>query len=124
MYRRVRTSNYIERLNREVKRLSKVVGVFPSEVSALRLMGAVLMEENDRWAAKRGLYYKPALEELEERVPRLREIARAQRELLEAVWGEEGLREDKPVANLHTNMDLTVRPRGEHANICQKSGQV
>ena len=83
MRRCVRTSNYIERLNREVKRRAKGIEIFPNEASAVRLMGAFLMEENDRWAAKRRLYYKPALEELEKSAPRLQEIARAQRELLE-----------------------------------------
>lgn len=42
-----RTSNHIERLNKELKRRSKVIGVFPNESSLLRLMGAVLMERNE-----------------------------------------------------------------------------
>jgi transposase-like protein len=42
-----RTSNNIERLNRELKRRSKVIGVFPNEASLLRLMSSVLMELND-----------------------------------------------------------------------------
>lgn len=42
-----RTSNHIERLNRELKRRSKVIGIFPNEASLLRLMGAVLEEYND-----------------------------------------------------------------------------
>lgn len=80
----MRTSNYLERLNREVKRRTRVVGVFPTESSALRLAGAFLMEENDRWAARRRLYYKPAVRELEERRPELLEVARMQRELAKA----------------------------------------
>ena len=47
-YRRYyRTSNHIERLNRELKRRSDVIGVFPNEDSLIRLMGSVLMEQND-----------------------------------------------------------------------------
>lgn len=42
-----RTTNHIERLNKELKRRSRVIGVFPNEASLLRLMGAVLMERND-----------------------------------------------------------------------------
>ena len=42
-----RTSNQIERLNKELKRRSKVIGVFPNEDSVLRLMGSVLMERHD-----------------------------------------------------------------------------
>ena len=81
MRRPMRTSNYIERLNREVKRRTKAVGVFPTEASALRLAGAFLMEENDRWAAKRQLYYNPAVRELAEKQPELLKVARMQREL-------------------------------------------
>ncbi len=43
----LRTSNQIERLNKELKRRSKVIGVFPNEDSLMRLMGAVLLERND-----------------------------------------------------------------------------
>lgn len=46
--RRVRTSNYLGRLNKEIKRRSKVIGIFPNVSSAIRLMGAFLMEENER----------------------------------------------------------------------------
>ena len=42
-----RTSNHIERLNKELKRRSKVIGIFPNEASLLRLMGSVLMERNE-----------------------------------------------------------------------------
>ena len=41
-----RTSNQIERLNKELKRRSKVIGIFPNEASLLRLMGSVLVERN------------------------------------------------------------------------------
>lgn len=47
MRRFFRTSNHIERLNRELKRRSRVIGVFPNEQSLLRLMGSVLMERNE-----------------------------------------------------------------------------
>jgi putative transposase len=41
--------NTLERLNKEVKRRADVVGIFPSEASILRLIGAVLLEANDEW---------------------------------------------------------------------------
>ena len=47
-YRRYyHSSNHIERLNRELKCRSDVIGVFPNEASLIRLMGSVLIEQND-----------------------------------------------------------------------------
>ena len=47
--RRLRTSNGLERLNREIRRRTRVVSIFPSEASCLRLVSAVLMEISDEW---------------------------------------------------------------------------
>lgn len=77
----VRTSNHLERLNGEVKRRSSVVKVFPNADSIARLIGAVLIEEGERWAAGRRLFYSPAVKELQGVVPRLEVIAREQRQL-------------------------------------------
>ena len=41
--------NTLERLDEEVKRRADVVGIFPSEASILRLIGAVLLEAHDEW---------------------------------------------------------------------------
>lgn len=84
MRRCTRTSNYLERLNREVKRRSKVVGIFPGEGSVTRLLGALLMEENDRWAGMGKIYYKTACAELDARTDVLVRIARTQRDLRKA----------------------------------------
>jgi len=81
MRRCTRTSNYLERLNKEVKRRSRVIGIFPNSASAIRLMGAFLMEENDRWAAMGKMYYSPACKELEARRSELIVIARRQQDL-------------------------------------------
>ena len=51
-----RTSNHIERLNKELKRRSKVIGVFPNEASLLRLMGAVLMELNAAVQVRKAIF--------------------------------------------------------------------
>ena len=48
------------------------------------MMGAFLMEENDRWAAKHKIYYKPAVKALKEKVPALERIAKLQRQLAKA----------------------------------------
>ena len=79
MRRAVRTTNYIERLNREIKRRTKVIGVFPNPDSIMRLAGACIIEENDRWAAQAKMYYKPSIDELERKEEKLVEIARIQR---------------------------------------------
>src|ERR671917_2225524 len=46
---KLHSTNTLERLNEEVKRSADVVGIFPSEQSILRLIGAVLLEANDEW---------------------------------------------------------------------------
>ena len=82
MRRCARTSNCLERLNKEIKRRSNVVGVFPSDGSAVRLVGALLMEENDRWAAMSKAYYSTGVAELEGRMAELAGIAREQARLM------------------------------------------
>lgn len=79
-----RTSNYLERLNKEVKRRTKVIGIFPNAGSVIRLVGAFLMEENERWAMMSKVYYSPACRELEEKAGALLMIARAQRQMRKA----------------------------------------
>ena len=47
--RRMRTSNMLERLNRELKRRTRVATLFPNEASLLRLVSAVLVEVSEEW---------------------------------------------------------------------------
>jgi len=51
--RLIRTTNGLERVSREVRRRTKVVGVFPNEAACLRLVTAILMEIDDAWQAGR-----------------------------------------------------------------------
>ena len=46
---KLHSTNPIERLNKEVKRRADVVGIFSNEASITRLIGAVLLEQNDEW---------------------------------------------------------------------------
>lgn len=59
---RVRTTNNVERLNREIRRREKVIGIFPNRESVIRLIGAVLMEIDEYWASeKRYIDMRPYL---------------------------------------------------------------
>ncbi len=51
--RKTRISDVLERLNKEVKRRTKVAGLFPNEGSCLRLASAVLMEISEEWETGR-----------------------------------------------------------------------
>jgi putative transposase len=51
--RKLRTSNPIERLNREIRRRTAVVSIFPNEAACLRLISAVLMEYDEEWQTGR-----------------------------------------------------------------------
>lgn len=51
--RLIRTTNGLERLNREIRRRTRVVGIFPNEAACLRLVSAILMEVSDEWEASK-----------------------------------------------------------------------
>jgi transposase-like protein len=60
----LRTSNHLERLNRELKRRSSVIGIFPNQESVLRLMGSVLIEIHDAFQVRRAIFKASTLEKL------------------------------------------------------------
>ena len=53
---KLHSTNPLERLHGEIKRRTNVVGIFPNEDAITRLIGAILVEQNDEWAVQRARY--------------------------------------------------------------------
>jgi transposase-like protein len=80
--RYVRTSNYLERTNKELKRRSNAIGVFPNEASVLRLMGSVLIEYHEKLANIKKMFYNPIYHEVISLSEQLAKLAQEQEQLL------------------------------------------
>lgn len=85
LYVKLRTTNWIERLNREFKRRSNVIQIFPNIASILRLMGAVAIECNDELSSRQKVFAENTFNIIKvELVPKLKTIASTQQALLDA----------------------------------------
>jgi len=76
-WRQIRSTNPLERLNREIRRRTDVVGIFPNAAAALRLIVMLLVEQNDEWAVGRRYFSLESMAALKAKAPAALEEASA-----------------------------------------------
>ena len=72
-WKQIRSTNPLERLNKELRRRVRVVGIFPNDASVLRLVGMILVEQHDEWAVSRKYFSSASMAAVNKGTPSLEE---------------------------------------------------
>ena len=105
---RLRTTNSVERLNEEICRRERVIRIFPNRKSVIRLLGALLMEQDEKWAV--GRKYLDMMKYLEWRKRESLNSASRVAHIMQALHREAGM----IACHRHCESCFTIRPSQSH----------
>jgi hypothetical protein len=118
-WRKLWSTNPLERLNAEIKRRTNVVGIFPNDASMLRLVSAVVVETHDEWAVAERRYLS------EESMAKLKELDTSARPLPRSCPWPSRLEQDCRRRDLHVGVDLHHSAgRDRDLEVAQHLGEV